>query len=112
MQPVRNTIKIYPIIASVEKCLMGLKSVPSFISRISFSALSLSLYNLRIFSDNSLTELSRMKNPSNPYITGLEGFFILESSVNELSEKILRLYKERDKAEKLIRDMKEGTDLR
>lgn len=49
---------------------------------------------------------------ANPYITGLEGFFILESSVNESSEKILRLYKERDKAEKLIRDMKEGTDLR
>src|SRR3989338_1561797 len=48
----------------------------------------------------------------NPYITGLEGYFILESSVDKNPQKILRLYKERDKAEKLIRDMKEGTDLR
>ena len=48
----------------------------------------------------------------NPFITGLEGFFILESSVDESPEKILGLYKERDKAEKLIRDLKEGTDLR
>ena len=48
----------------------------------------------------------------NPYITGLEGYFILESSVDSNPQKILRLYKERDKAEKLIRDMKEGTDLR
>ena len=48
----------------------------------------------------------------NPFLTGLEGYFILESSVDSKPEKILRLYKERDKAEKLIRDMKEGTDLR
>jgi len=48
----------------------------------------------------------------NPYLTGLEGYFILESSIDDRPEKILRLYKERDKAEKLIRDMKEGTDLR
>ena len=48
----------------------------------------------------------------NPYITGLEGYFILESSVDKRQQKILRLYKQRDKAEKLIRDMKEGTDLR
>src|SRR3989344_3311953 len=48
----------------------------------------------------------------NPFITGLEGYFILESSVDFKSEKILRLYKGRDKAEKLIRDMKEGSDLR
>ena len=48
----------------------------------------------------------------NPYITGLEGYFILESSVDKHPQKILRLYKQRDKAEKLIRDMKEGTDLR
>ena len=48
----------------------------------------------------------------NPFITGLEGYFILESSIDESPEKILRLYKERDKAEKLIRDLKEGTDLR
>jgi len=48
----------------------------------------------------------------NPYITGLEGYFILESSVNTTSYRILCLYKQRDKAEKLIRDMKEGSDLR
>lgn len=48
----------------------------------------------------------------NPYINGLEGYFILESSIDEDSEKMLRLYKDRDKAEKLIRDMKEGTELR
>lgn len=48
----------------------------------------------------------------NPFITGLEGFFILESSVDCEPEKILKLYKEKDKAEKLIRDMKEGTELR
>ena len=48
----------------------------------------------------------------NPFITGLEGYFILESSIDESPEKILRLYKKRDKAEKLIRDLKEGTDLR
>lgn len=48
----------------------------------------------------------------NPYITGLEGYFILESSVDSDPQKILRLYKQRDKAEKLIRDMKEGSDLR
>ncbi len=48
----------------------------------------------------------------NPFITGLEGYFILESSVDEKPEKILRLYKDKDKAEKLIRNMKEGTELR
>ena len=48
----------------------------------------------------------------NPFLTGLEGYFILESSVDSSPEKNLRLYKKRDKAEKLIRDMKEGTDLR
>lgn len=55
---------------------------------------------------------SALDKISNPYITGLEGFFILESSVNAEPEKILSLYKQRDKAEKLIRDMKEGTELR
>ena len=49
---------------------------------------------------------------ANPFLTGLEGYFILESSIDSEPEKILRLYKGRDKAEKLIRDMKEGTDLR
>jgi len=48
----------------------------------------------------------------NPFFTGLEGYFILESSIDSTPQKILRLYKQRDKAEKLIRDMKEGTDLR
>lgn len=48
----------------------------------------------------------------NPHITGLEGYFILESSVDSMPQKILSLYKQRDKAEKLIRDMKEGSDLR
>ena len=48
----------------------------------------------------------------NPYINGIEGFFILESSVDAEAEKILRLYKERDKAEKFIRNLKEGIELR
>lgn len=48
----------------------------------------------------------------NPFITGLEGYFILESSLDEAPKTILTLYKEKDKAEKLIRDMKEGTELR
>jgi transposase len=56
--------------------------------------------------------LQKTLDLQNPYITGLEGFFILECSVDTEPEKILRLYKERDKAEKLIRDMKEGTELR
>lgn len=48
----------------------------------------------------------------NPFITELEGYFILESSVDDEPEKMLRLYKDKDKAEKLIRNMKEGTELR
>jgi len=48
----------------------------------------------------------------NPYINGIEGFFILESSVDAEPEKILRLYKERDKAEKFFRSLKEGIELR
>lgn len=55
------------------------------------------------------TSLSKIINP---FLTSLEGYFILESSVDSTPQKILRLYKQRDKAEKLIRDMKEGTDLR
>ena len=54
-------------------------------------------------------QLGKIKNP---YITGLEGFFILESSVNDEPYKILFLYKKRDIVEKLIRNMKEGTELR
>lgn len=48
----------------------------------------------------------------NPYITDLEGFFILESSVDDDPYKILKLYKNKDIVEKLIRNMKEGTELR
>ena len=62
-----------------------------------------------IFKGEVQTSLSEIINP---YVTGLEGYFILESSVDSKPEKILRLYKGRDKAEKLIRDMKEGSDLR
>jgi len=48
----------------------------------------------------------------NPYINGVEGFFILESSVDEDPEKMLSLYKKRDKAEKFFRAIKEGIELR
>jgi transposase len=48
----------------------------------------------------------------NPYITGLEGFFILESSVDAEPEKILNLYKQKDVSEKFIRSLKEGLELR
>lgn len=48
----------------------------------------------------------------NIYINGTEGFFILESSLDGEPEKILKLYKERDKAEKFIRALKEGIELR
>ena len=47
----------------------------------------------------------------NPYITNIEGFFILESSLDAESQKVLRLYKQRDVAEKFIRGMKEGGGL-
>lgn len=49
---------------------------------------------------------------NNPFITGLEGFFVLESSIDANPYVILKLYKDRDKSEKLIRNMKEGTELR
>lgn len=42
----------------------------------------------------------------------MEGFFILESSVDASPEKILSLYKNRDKAEKFVRSLKEGNELR
>ena len=48
----------------------------------------------------------------NPYVNGIEGFFILESSVDAEPRKILELYKNRDKAEKFIRNLKEGIELR
>jgi len=53
-----------------------------------------------------------LKELDNPYITGIEGFFILESSVDAEPRKILELYKARDKAEKFIRNLKEGIELR
>jgi len=53
-----------------------------------------------------------LQDIENPYINGLEGFFILESSVDDDPEKILRLYKQRDVAEKFIRALKEGLELR
>ncbi|MBI2630574.1 hypothetical protein HYW76_05740 [Candidatus Pacearchaeota archaeon] len=62
-----------------------------------------------LFKGEIQTSLSEIVNP---FITGLEGYFILESSVDSKPQKILCLYKQRDKAEKLIRDMKEGSDLR
>lgn len=72
--------------------------------------------HIRIPSDegwvNLIPHLQRTIFPiENPYINGLEGFFILESSVVDEPEKILRLYKERDKAEKFIRSLKEGLEL-
>ena len=53
-----------------------------------------------------------LQDIENPYINGLEGFFILESSVDVEPEQILRLYKQRDVAEKFIRALKEGLELR
>jgi transposase len=53
-----------------------------------------------------------LQDIENPYINGLEGFFILESSVDDEPEKLLRLYKQRDVAEKFIRALKEGLELR
>jgi transposase len=53
-----------------------------------------------------------LQDIENPYINGLEGFLILESSVDAEPEKILRLYKQRDVAEKFIRALKEGLELR
>lgn len=48
----------------------------------------------------------------NPYITGVEGFFILESTVDASAMEILGIYKQRDAAEKLIRNLKEGIEIR
>jgi len=47
-----------------------------------------------------------------PYLTGLEGFFVLESSVDDDPAKILEAYKNSDRAEKFIRDLKEGAEMR
>lgn len=48
----------------------------------------------------------------NPKINGLEGFFILESDLDIEPKRALALYKDKDKAEKLFRSIKEGTELR
>ncbi|EQD69317.1 hypothetical protein B1B_05400, partial [mine drainage metagenome] len=62
---------------------------------------------------NLYPEIQRViVNIENPYITGVEGFFILESSLDIEPENILGLYKQRDAAEKVIRAMKEGGELR
>jgi len=55
---------------------------------------------------------TRLEEIKNPYINGLEGFFILESDLNIEPERALALYKDKDKAEKLFRSIKEGTELR
>ena len=48
----------------------------------------------------------------NPFISGVEGFFILESSLDLEASEILRLYREKDVVEKFIRDLKEGAEMR
>ena len=55
---------------------------------------------------------TRLDEIKNPYINGLEGFFILESDLIMEPERALALYKDKDKAEKLFRSIKEGTELR
>ena len=49
--------------------------------------------------------------PVNPHINGIEGYFILQSDIDAEPIKILSLYKDKDKVEKLIRNIKEGTEL-
>ena len=58
---VRKIITRQPIIAHLFQCLIGLSSVPSFISLINFSDLSRSLYKIRIFSGSSSNDDSRIK---------------------------------------------------
>lgn len=55
---------------------------------------------------------TRLDEIKNPYLNGLEGFFILESDLDIEPERVLALYKDKDKAEKLFRSIKEGTELR
>ena len=50
-------------------------------------------------------------NTCNPHITNIEGFIILESSLKAEPQQILELYKQKDVAEKFIREMKEGGEL-
>jgi len=49
---------------------------------------------------------------ANPHINGIEGFFILESSLDSEPSEVLRLYREKDCVEKFIRDLKEGAEMR
>jgi len=44
-------------------------------------------------------------------LTGLEGFFVLESSIYDDPENFLNAYKNRNHAEKFIRDLKEEAEL-
>jgi len=55
------------------------------------------------------TTLDEIKNP---YLNSLEGFFIIECDLDIEPERALALYKDKDKAEKLFRSIKEGTELR
>lgn len=55
------------------------------------------------------TTLDEVKNP---YLNGLEGFFILESDLVIEPERAIALYKDKDKVEKFFRSVKEGTELR
>jgi transposase len=48
----------------------------------------------------------------NPHVTGIEGYFVLESSIDDDPKNVLVAYKNRDRAEKFIRDLKEGAELR
>ena len=43
-----------------------------------------------------------LSEPENPFISGIEGFFVLEGSVDSDPETILKLYKQRDVVEKFI----------
>ena len=55
---------------------------------------------------------SSLEKMQNPFVSGIEGFFILESSVDAESEKILQLYKDRGMVENFMRDLKEGAQMR
>jgi len=53
-----------------------------------------------------------LEKVQNPFISGIEGYFILESSVDSDPKTILQLYKDRGLAENFIRDLKEGAEMR
>ena len=53
-----------------------------------------------------------LETMKNPFINGIEGYFILESSRDLVPSEILRLYREKDVVEKFIRDLKEGAEMR